>query len=82
MYVQDNWYRILSNNNEWIDIWTADEFKKIRGYQYQLLFIQEDIYTADLKEEIILRSRWVNDIIPPLEPQLFILPKIDKEEIT
>lgn len=73
IYEQGDYYRFITDNNEQIDIWTADGFNRMRGYKYQMVFIQDKIYCEDLEIKAYLQLRDINDIIPSLRPNVFIL---------
>lgn len=81
-YKQENWYRLITDNNEQFDIWTLNDFNKMRGYKYQMIFIQDRIYCEELEIKAYSQLRYISDIIPSLRPNIFILPEWMKEETT
>ena len=68
-------YSLTSKSNERIDVWTVEDFEKMRGYRYQAMFIQDDIYSHALANKVSMHALYVNEIIPPMEPCVFRLPK-------
>ena len=70
-----NWYSLKSKSNERINVWTVEDFEKTRGYNYQAIFIQDDIYDHALADKVSLHALYVNELIPPMEPWVFRLPK-------
>ena len=70
-----NWYSLSSKSNERIHVWTIGDFEKMRGYRYQAIFIQDDIYDHVLADKVSVHALWVNELIPPMEPWVFRLPK-------
>ena len=70
-----NWYSLVSKSNERINVWTVEDFEKTRGYNYQAIFIQDDIYDHALADKVSLHALYVNELIPPMEPWVFRLPK-------
>lgn len=74
-YKHDNWYSLSSKRNERIHVWAIGDFEKMRGYRYQAIFIQDDIYDHALADKVSIHSLWVNEFIPPMEPWVFRLPK-------
>ena len=70
-----NWYSLISKSNERINVWTVEDFEKTRGYNYQAIFIQDDIYDHALADKVSLHALYVNELIPPMEPWVFRLPK-------
>ena len=70
-----NWYSLSSKSNERINVWTVEDFEKTRGYNYQAIFIQDDIYDHALADKVSLHALYVNELIPPMEPWVFRLPK-------
>ena len=69
------WYSLKSKSNERINVWTVEDFEKTRGYNYQAIFIQDDIYDHALADKVSLHALYVNELIPPMEPWVFRLPK-------
>ena len=69
------WYSLKSKSNERINVWTVEDFEKTRGYNYQAIFIQDDIYDHALADKVSLHALYVNELIPPMEPCVFRLPK-------
>ena len=69
------WYSLKSKSNERINVWTVEDFEKTRGYNYQAIFIQDDIYDHALADKVSLHVLYVNELIPPMEPWVFRLPK-------
>ena len=69
-----SWYSLTSKSNELIHVWTVNDFEKMRGYRYQAIFIQDDIYDRALADRVSVHALWVNEIIPPMEPWVFRLP--------
>ena len=69
------WYSLTSKSNERIHVWTIGDFEKMRGYRYQAIFIQDDIYDHALADKVSLHALYVNELIPPMEPWVFRLPK-------
>lgn len=78
IYKEWNWYSLASKSNEKIHVWTIKDFEKMRGYRYQAIFIQDDIYNCALAETVSIHALWVNELIPPIKPQMFKLPKETK----
>ena len=74
-YKECSWYSLTSKNNERIHVWTIGYFEKMRGYRYQAIFIQDDIYDHALADKVSLHALYVNELIPPMEPWVFRLPK-------
>ena len=70
-----SWYSLTSKSNERIHVWTIGDFEKMRGYRYQEIFIQDDIYDHALADKVSLHALYVNELIPPMEPWVFRLPK-------
>ena len=69
------WYSLKSKSNERINVWTVEDFEKTRGYNYQAIFIQDDIYDHALADRVSVHALYVNELIPPMEPWVFRLPK-------
>lgn len=65
VHKEHSWYSFTSNNN----------FEKMRGYRYQAIFIQDNIYDHALADKVSIHALWVNELIPPIEPWVFRLPK-------
>ena len=74
-YKNGSWYSLVSKSNERIHVWTIGDFEKMRGYRYQAIFIQKDIYDYTLADRVSVHALWVNELIPPMEPWVFRLPK-------
>lgn len=74
-YKEHNFYALVSKNNEQIHVWTVQTFEKMRGYRYQAIFIQDDIYDHALADKVSIHALYVNELIPPMEPWVFRLPK-------
>ena len=74
-YKDGSWYSLVSKSNERIHVWTIGDFEKMRGYNYQAIFIQDDIYDHALADKVSLHALYVNELIPPMEPWVFRLPK-------
>lgn len=72
---RDHCYSYFTKCNERIDIWTRDDFRKMRASRYQVIFIQEDIYSDELVEESAVHALWINEFIPYMNPLVFRLPK-------
>lgn len=70
-----SWYSLTSKSNERIHVWTIGDFEKMRGYRYQVIFIQDDIYDRVLADKVSIHALYVNELIPPMEPWVFRLPK-------
>ena len=70
-----SWYLLTSKSNERINVWTVEDFEKTRGYNYQAIFIQDDIYDHALANKASIHALYVNELIPPMEPWVFRLPK-------
>lgn len=68
-------YSLTSKSNERIHVWTVNDFEKMRGYKYQAIFIQDDIYDHALADKVSIHALYVNELIPPMEPWVFRLPK-------
>ena len=68
-------YSLTSKSNERINVWTIEDFEKMRGYRYQAIFIQDDIYSHALANKVSMHALYVNELIPPMEPWVFRLPK-------
>ena len=68
-------YTLQSKSNERIHIWTLNNFNNMRGYRYQAIFIQDDIYEHELRDRASIYALCVNELIPPMEPWVFRLPK-------
>ena len=75
IYKSGNWYSLTSKSNERINVWTVEDFEKMRGYRYQAMFIQDDIYSHALANKVSIHALYVNELIPPMEPWVFRLPK-------
>ena len=75
IYKGCGWYSLTSKGNELIHVWTVNDFEKMRGYRYKAIFIQEDIYDHALADRASVHALWVNELIPPMEPWVFRLPK-------
>ena len=69
-----SWYSLVSKSNERIHVWTIGDFEKMRGYRYQAIFIQDDIYDHALADRVSVHALRVNELIPPMEPWVFRLP--------
>lgn len=69
-----SWYSLTSENNERIHVWTLGDFEKMQGYQYQAIFIQNNIYDHALADKESVHASYVNELIPPMEPWVFKLP--------
>ena len=69
-----SWYSLASKSNEQIHVWTIRDFEKMRGYKYQAIFIQDDIYDHALADKVSIHALYVNELIPPMEPWVFRLP--------
>ena len=67
-------YSLTSKSNERIHVWTIGDFEKMRGYRYQAIFIQDDIYDHALADRVSVHALRVNELIPPMEPWVFRLP--------
>ena len=74
-YQDCTWYSLTSKSNERIHVWTIKEKEKMRGYRYQAIFIQDDIYDHALADRVSVHALYVNELIPPMEPWVFRLPK-------
>ena len=74
-YKECSWYLLTSKSNERIHVWTIGDFEKMRGYRYQAIFIQKDIYDYTLADRVSVHALWANELIPPMEPWVFRLPK-------
>ena len=75
IYKEYSWHSLVSKSNERIHVWTIGDFEKMRGYRYQAIFIQDDIYYHALADKVSVHALWVNELIPPMEPWVFKLPK-------
>lgn len=75
MHKEGSWYMLQSKSNERIHIWTLNEFNDMRGFRYQAIFIQDDIYDHELRDKASIHALYVNELIPPMEPWVFRLPK-------
>lgn len=69
-----SWYSLTSKSNERIHVWTVNDFEKMRGYRYQAIFIQDNIYDHALTDKVSIHALYVNEFIPPMEPHVFRLP--------
>ena len=74
-YKEYSWHSLVSKSNERIHVWTIGDFEKMRGYRYQAIFIQDDIYNHALVDRVSVHALWANELIPPMEPWVFRLPK-------
>ena len=74
-YKEYSWHSLVSKSNERIHVWTIGDFEKMRGYRYQAIFIQDDIYDHALADKVSIHALYVNELIPPMEPWVFRLPK-------
>lgn len=74
-YKEYSWHSLVSKSNERIHVWAIGDFEKMRGYRYQAIFIQDDIYDHALADKISIHALYVNELIPPMEPWVFKLPK-------
>ena len=74
-YKEYSWHSLVSKSNERIHVWTIGDFEKMRGYRYQAIFIQDDIYDHALVDKISIHALYVNELIPPMEPWVFRLPR-------
>ena len=74
-YKEYSWHSLTSKSNELIHVWTIGDFEKMRGYRYQAIFIQDDIYYHALADKVSVHALWVNELIPPMEPWVSKLPK-------
>ena len=74
-YKERSWYSLTSKSNERIHVWTINDFEKMRGYRYQAIFIQDVIYDHALADKVSIHALYVNELIPPMEPWVFRLPK-------
>ena len=74
-YKEYSWHSLVSKSNERIHVWTIGDFEKMRGYRYQAIFIQDDIYDHALVDRVSVHALWANELIPPMEPWVFRLPK-------
>ena len=75
IYKDCSWYSLTSKSNELIHVWTINNFEKMRGYRYQAIFIQDNIYDHALADRVSVHALWANELIPPMEPWVFRLPK-------
>lgn len=66
---------LQSKSNEKIHVWTLNEFNNMRGFRYQAIFIQDDIYNNELRDRAFIHALYVNELIPPMEPWVFRLSK-------
>ena len=73
-YKDCSWYSLTSKSNERIHVWTINDFEKMRGYRYQAIFIQDNIYERALADRVSMHALYVNELIPPMEPWVFRLP--------
>ena len=73
-YKERSWYSLSSESNERIHVWTIGDFEKMRGYRYQAIFIQDNIYDHALADKVSIHTLYVNELIPPMEPWVFRLP--------
>ena len=69
-----SFYSLKSKSNERINVWTVEDFEKTRFYNYQAIFIQDDIYSHALVNKVSMRALYVNELIPPMKPWVFRLP--------
>ena len=67
-------YSLASKSNERINVWAIGDFGKMRGYRYQAIFIQDNIYDHALADKVSIHALRVNELIPPMEPWVFRLP--------
>ena len=74
-YKEYSLYSLTSKSNERIHVCPIGDFEKMRGYKYQTMFIQDDIYNHALADKMAIHALWVNELIPPMEPWVFRLPK-------
>lgn len=74
-YKECSWYSLTSKSNERIHVCAIGDVEKMRGYRYQAIFIQDDIYDHALADKVSVHALWVNEFIPPMEPWVFRLPK-------
>ena len=51
-YKEYSWHSLTSKSNELIHVWTIGDFEKMRGYRYQAIFIQDDIYDHALADKV------------------------------
>ena len=51
-YKEYSWHSLVSKSNERIHVWTIGDFEKMRGYRYQAIFIQDDIYDHALADKV------------------------------
>ena len=56
-------------------MWTVKDFEKMRGFRYQAIFIQDNIYNHALADKVSIHALYVNELIPPMEPWVFRLPR-------
>lgn len=70
-----SFYSLKSKSNERINVWTVEDFEKTRFYNYQAIFIQDDIYSHALANKVSMHALYVNELIPPMKPWVFRLPK-------
>ena len=75
IYKEYSWHSLVSKSKERIQVWTIGNFEKMRGYMYQAIFIQDAIYDHALADKVSIHALWVNELIPPMEPWVFKLPK-------
>ena len=73
-YKEYSWHSLVSKSNERIHVWAIGDFEKMRGYRYQAIFIQDDIYDHALADRVSVHALRVNELIPPMEPWVFRLP--------
>lgn len=52
IYKEYSWHSLVSKSNERIHVWTIGDFEKMRGYRYQAIFIQDDIYDHALADKV------------------------------
>ena len=74
-YKDCSWHSLTSKSNERIHVWTVNDFEKMRGFRYQAIFIQDNIYDRALVNKVSIHALYVNELIPPMEPWVFSLPK-------
>ena len=74
-YKDCGWYSLTSKSNERIHVWTINDLEKMRGYRYQAIFIQDNIYDHALADKVSIHALYVNELIPPMAPWVFRLPK-------
>lgn len=69
----DKTWVLCSEHDEKARVWTYNQLDSMRGYKYQIVFIQDCIYEK-ISDNAILNVVYIGDMMSLIEPQMFRLP--------